>query len=85
MALRIIPFVSAYTEQCVDLLQHLWKETAEERLAHFEWAYPRNPNNEGIVAAVIAVSDENQVLGFRGFHLLKAYWGGIRLRTSQTR
>ena len=76
MTVIVKPFSTEYLERCADLLQYLWKtENREQRINHFKWGYPLNPNNEGFIAAVIAVNEEDEVVGFRGFHLLKAYFG----------
>lgn len=75
MELTIKPFTEKYTERCAELLQYLWKEPEELRVRHLRWGYLQNPNNDGVVAAVIAVNENDDVIGFRGFHLLKAYFG----------
>lgn len=71
---EIKPFSGEYTERCADLLQHLWKEDAPNRLKRFIWAYLNNPNVD-VVTAIIAVNKQNEVIGFRGYHTLQVYVG----------
>lgn len=75
MTITTKPFERRYAEQCADLLQYLWKEDKEGRIVRFNWAYLQNPNTTEAVTAVIAVNEEDEVLGFRGYHTLTAYFG----------
>lgn len=70
MNITIKPFTKEYADKCSDLLQYLWKEDVEERKKHFEWEYLRNPNCKDKTLAIIAVDDNDDVMGFRGFYIL---------------
>lgn len=75
----IKPFTTEYTEKCADLLQHLWKENAADRIDRFVWSYLNNPNVD-FVTAVIAVNEQDEVIGFRGYHTLQIYLGKEKRR-----
>jgi hypothetical protein len=82
MEIEIKPFVERYSEQCADLLQYLWKEDSAGRLERFKWAYLQNPNTKDAVTAVIAVNENDEVLGFRGYHTLSVYFGNQERRVA---
>ena len=70
MNITIKPYSQEYAKQCADLEQHLWKENKEGREARFDWAYTHCPVHEKPLC-VIAVNEEDEVLGFRGYFLNK--------------
>ena len=69
MNIQIKPFTQEYSDKCADLLQYLWKEGSEERKKHFHWEYIENPNSKDKNLSVIAVDDNDNVIGFRGCYI----------------
>ena len=82
MQIEIKPFNKDYSVKCADLLQYLWDENREGRMARFNWAYLQNPNTCDTVTAVIAINEKDEVVGFRGYHTLKAYFGDNERRVA---
>lgn len=70
MNITIKPYSQEYAKQCADLEQHLWKEDEKGREIRFDWAYTNCPVHEKPLC-VIAVNEEDEVLGFRGYFLNK--------------
>lgn len=70
MNITIKPYSQEYAKQCADLEQHLWKEDKEGREIRFDWAYTNCPINEKPLC-VIAVNEDDEVMGFRGYFLNK--------------
>lgn len=70
MNITIKPYSQEYAKQCADLEQHLWKEDKEGREIRFDWAYTHCPVHEKPLC-VIAVNEDDEVLGFRGYFLNK--------------
>ena len=66
MEIIIKPFEPKYREGVVDVLQFLWHEEQDERFAHFDWLYYENPNHPETLA-VVAVDENDEVMGFRGW------------------
>lgn len=82
MNIIVKPFSIDYTTKCADLLQYLWKEDSQGRFERFKWAYLQNPNTKEAVTAVIAVNEDDEVLGFRGYHTLSVYFGNNKSRVA---
>lgn len=70
MNVTIKPFSHEYAKQCADLEQHLWKEDKQGREMRFDWAYINCPVYEKPLC-VIAVDENDEVMGFRGYFLNK--------------
>lgn len=70
MNITVKPFTPEYTEQCADLEKFLWKGDFEERLKRFKWTYIDCPNYSKPLS-VIAVNENDEVLGFRGYFINK--------------
>jgi len=70
MEITIKPYSAEYAVQCADLEKFLWKEDKHGREERFKWEYTNCPNYDHPLC-VIAVNEENEVLGFRGFFLNK--------------
>lgn len=70
MNITIKPYSHEYAKQCADLEQYLWKEDKQGREARFDWAYTNCPVYEKPLC-VIAVNENDEVLGFRGYFLNK--------------
>ena len=68
MDITIKPYSKKYFKQCAELQKYLWKENKVNREIRFEWAYNNNPNNT-IPLSVIAVNENDEVMGFRGYFL----------------
>ena len=68
-------YTEEYFEQCAEIERYLWKEDFEGRKMRFDWTYHKNPNyNKSL--SVIAVTPDNEVVGFRGIFLNKFIIGG---------
>lgn len=70
MEITIKPYSAEYAGQCAELERFLWKEDKHGREERFKWEYTDCPNYDHPLC-VIAVNEENKVLGFRGFFLNK--------------
>lgn len=70
MNITIKPYSQEYAKQCADLEQHLWKEDEKGREVRFDWAYTHCPVHEKPLC-VIAVNENDEVMGFRGYFLNK--------------
>lgn len=70
MEITIKPYSAEYADQCAELEKFLWKEDKCGREERFKWEYTDCPNYD-YPLCVIAVNEENEVLGFRGFFLNK--------------
>lgn len=70
MEITIKPYSAEYAEQCADLEKFLWKEDKRGREERFKWEYTDCPNYDHPLC-VIAVNEENEVLGFRGYFVNK--------------
>lgn len=70
MEIVIKPFEEKYTVQCADLEKYLWKEDADMRLKRFKWTYLDSPNYHSNLS-VIAVNENDEVMGFRGLFVNK--------------
>ena len=70
MEITIKPYSAEYAGQCAELEKFLWKEDKRGREERFKWEYTDCPNYD-YPLCVIAVNEENEVLGFRGFFLNK--------------
>lgn len=68
MEIIIKPFSAEYAEQCADLEQYLWKEDKKDREIRFKWTYLDCPNFHQPLC-IIAVNENDEVLGFRGYFL----------------
>ena len=64
-----------YFEQCAEIQGYLWKEDLDGRKRRFDWTYHKNPNYHKCLS-IIAVSDNDEVVGFRGVFLNKFIIGG---------
>ncbi len=82
MNITIKPYSQEYAKQCADLEQHLWKEDEKGREIRFEWAYTNCPVHEKPLC-VIAVNEEDEVLGFRGYFLNKYRIGNEEFLVAQ--
>lgn len=82
MQVEIKPFSSEYAKQCADLEQYLWKEDEQGREARFDWAYSKCPANEKALC-VIAVDENDEVMGFRGYFLNKYVIGNVETLVAQ--
>ena len=80
MNIQIKPFTPEYSDKCADLLQYLWKEDSSERKQHFHWEYIKNVNCKDKPLAVIAVDDNDNVVGFRGYYIMSFYVNNIKQR-----
>lgn len=66
MLINIKSYEHKYRDGVVCILQHLWPWDEQERYARFEWEYYGNPSHPEPLA-VVAVNEEDEVLGFRGW------------------
>lgn len=82
MEIIIKPFSVEYTEQCADLEQYLWKEDKKDREVRFKWTYLDCPNFHKPLC-IIAVNENDEVLGFRGYFLNKFIINGIETTIAQ--
>ena len=82
MNITIKPYSQEYAKQCADLEQHLWKEDEEGREIRFDWAYTHCPVHEKPLC-VIAVNEDDEVLGFRGYFLNKYRIGNREFLVAQ--
>lgn len=68
MDIIIKPYESKYRVGVVDVLQHLWLFPEKERFERFDWLYESNSNPSfSEPLAVVAVNENDEVLGFRGW------------------
>ncbi len=68
MEVIIKPYESKYRNGVVDVLQYLWQLSESERYARFDWLFESNTNPSfRETLAVVAVNDNDDVLGFRGW------------------
>lgn len=70
MNFKIKPFEAKYTYQCAELQKYLWGGKSEERLKRFKWTYLSCPNNKKPLS-IIAVNEQDEIIGFRGYFLNK--------------
>lgn len=64
----IKPYEPRYRNGVVDVLQYLWKFSEKERYERFDWLYGSNTNPSfDKILAVVAVNENDEVLGFRGW------------------
>ena len=70
MEITIKPYSAEYAGQCAELERFLWKEDKHSREERFKWEYTDCPNYDHPLC-VIAVNEENEVLGFRGYFINK--------------
>ena len=70
MEITIKPYSAEYAGQCAELEKFLWIGDKHGREERFKWEYTDCPNYDHTLC-VIAVNEENEVLGFRGFFLNK--------------
>ena len=82
MGITIKPYSREYSGQCADLEQFLWREDKAGREIRFDWAYTNNPVYENPLC-VIAVNEEDEVLGFRGYFLNKYRIGNEEFLVAQ--
>ena len=82
MEITIKPFSAEYAEQCADLEQYLWKEDKINREIRFKWTYLDCPNFHKPLC-VIAVDENDEVLGFRGYFINKFFFGGKEMLVAQ--
>ncbi len=68
MEITIKPYSSEYAKQCAELEQYLWKEDNIGREIRFDWTYSNCPNYSKPLS-VVAVNEDNEVIGFRGYFL----------------
>ncbi len=66
MRVLIKPYESKYRDGVVEVLQYLWPWSKEERYARFDWEYYNNPSYAKPMA-VVAVNEDDEVVGFRGW------------------
>lgn len=66
MIIEIKPYENKYRTGVVELLQYLWPWTEQERYERFNWEYVGNPSHPEPLA-VVAVNEDDEVLGFRGW------------------
>ena len=68
MEIIIKPYESKYRDGVVDVLQYLWHFSESERYARFDWLFGSNTNPSfHETLAVVAVNENDDVLGFRGW------------------
>ena len=82
MQVNIKPYSSEYAKKCADLEQYLWKEDKRGREIRFDWAYTNCPVHEKPLC-VIAVDENDEVLGFRGYFLNKYVIGNKETLVAQ--
>ena len=82
MNITIKPYSQEYAKQCADLEQHLWKEDEKGREVRFDWAYTHCPVHEKPLC-VIAVNENDEVMGFRGYFLNKYRIGNEEFLVAQ--
>lgn len=68
MEISIRPYNSGYREGAVKVLESLWHFSEKERYLRFDWLYDSNTNPSfHETLAVVAVDENNEVMGFRGW------------------
>lgn len=82
MNITIKPYSHEYAKQCADLEQHLWKEDKQGREIRFDWAYTNCPVYEKPLS-VIAVDENDEVMGFRGYFMNKYIIGNTEILVAQ--
>lgn len=82
MKITIKPYSTEYAEQCADLEKYLWREDKDGREKRFRWEYTDCPNSEHPLS-VIAVNEENEVLGFRGYFVNRFSVNGSVIKVAQ--
>ena len=82
MNITIKPYSKEYAKQCADLQKYLWKEDKQGREERFDWAYDKNPNNTEPLS-LIAVNENDEVLGFRGYFLNRFFVNNEELLVAQ--
>lgn len=82
MNITIKPYSQDYDKQCADLEQYLWKEDEKGREIRFDWAYTHCPVHEKPLC-VIAVNEDEEVVGFRGYFLNKYKIGNEEFLVAQ--
>ena len=63
---KVIPYSTNYLEGVIDVLQYIWDDNENCRLKKFLWTYCQNPNSKEVLA-VIAIDQNEEVVGFRGW------------------
>lgn len=82
MNITIKPYSQEYAAQCAQLERYLWKENDEERKIRFNWSYIKSPLSENPLC-VIAVKEDDEVIGFRGYFLNKFLVNGREVLTAE--
>lgn len=82
MNITIKPYSQDYDKQCADLEQYLWKEDEKGREIRFDWAYTHCPVHEKPLC-VIAVNEDEELVGFRGYFLNKYKIGNEEFLVAQ--
>lgn len=82
MEITVKPYSKEYAKQCADLEQYLWKEDRQGRETRFEWAYANCPVYKKPLC-VIAVDENDEVMGFRGYFLNKFVVNGKEVLVAQ--
>ena len=82
MGITIKPYSQEYAKQCADLEQYLWKEDEQGREIRFDWAYTNCPVHEKPLC-VIAVDENDEVMGFRGYFMNKYVIGNTETLVAQ--
>ncbi len=82
MEITIKPYSDEYAKQCADLEQYLWKEDKLGREIRFDWTYTNCPNYSKPLS-VIAVNEEDKVVGFRGYFINVFFINGERCVIAQ--
>lgn len=82
MNITIKPYSHEYAKQCADLEQYLWKEDKQGREIRFDWAYTNCPVHKKPLC-VIAVDENDEVMGFRGYLLNRYVIGNTETLVAQ--
>lgn len=81
MQVIIKPYEQGYASQCAELEQYLWKDDKRKCYKRLEWMYHQNPNSDAM--AVIAVNENDEVIGFRPFVLFSYTFHGEEILVAQ--
>lgn len=82
MEITIKPYSTEYAKQCADIERYLWKENKEGREIRFDWTYTHCPNYSKPLC-VIAINENNEVIGFRGYFLNKFFFANKEIIIAQ--
>ena len=82
MEIIIKPYSAEYADQCTELEKFLWKEDKKGREERFKWEYTDCPNYKHPLS-VIAVNEEDEVLGFRGYFINRFRINGSIVKIAQ--